>query len=153
MAAPLSICIKEERMAVFGFFYLEGMIPALDTSHPFHHNTLNEDDSRGLVLMDCLIIRHHIKMFFPVSSALSIRRSCFTINISHHTALACDEQFPKVPHFLQRQNKSLPSYLLDADRQFSCHVERSPTLQRLRGKKSSTLYRIVANDPSFSAGY
>ncbi|GFS70007.1 hypothetical protein TNCV_747881 [Trichonephila clavipes] len=34
--------------------------------------------------------------------------------------------------------------LSDAQRQWSCPVEWSPTLQRLRGQKSDTLYRNVA---------
>ncbi|GFV37244.1 hypothetical protein TNCV_92171 [Trichonephila clavipes] len=40
-----------------------------------------------------------------------------------------------------------------ADRQWSCHVKRSPTHNRLRGKTSDTLYRNVADYFSFSAGY
>ncbi|GFW32386.1 hypothetical protein TNCV_675451 [Trichonephila clavipes] len=38
-------------------------------------------------------------------------------------------------------------------RQWSCHVERFPTLQRLREKMSDTLYRYVVDCPSFSARY
>ncbi|GFT62100.1 hypothetical protein TNCV_3812571 [Trichonephila clavipes] len=41
-------------------------------------------------------------------------------------------------------NKKRIIVLLGVDRQWSSHGERNPTLQRIRGKTSDTLYRSVA---------
>ncbi|GFV75750.1 hypothetical protein TNCV_1756781 [Trichonephila clavipes] len=48
-------------------------------------------------------------------------------------------------------NKRRVPALLGADRQWDSNVERTATLQRLRKNTSDTLYRSVANCPSFSA--
>ncbi|GFX42186.1 hypothetical protein TNCV_3003271 [Trichonephila clavipes] len=45
-----------------------------------------------------------------------------------------------------------PPFLSDGDRQWSCHVERSATIQRLREKTSETLHRSVVDYPIFTAG-
>ncbi|GFX08280.1 hypothetical protein TNCV_3267701 [Trichonephila clavipes] len=52
----------------------------------------------------------------------------------------------------QKVNHCLP-FLLGANRQWSCHVERYSTLQRLREKTSGTLYRSVVRYPSSIAEY
>ncbi|GFT75300.1 hypothetical protein TNCV_967611 [Trichonephila clavipes] len=50
-------------------------------------------------------------------------------------------------------NKKRNIVLLGADRQWSCHLECFATLQLLRRETSDTLYRSVADCPSFSAEY
>ncbi|GFV57506.1 EF-hand domain-containing family member C2 [Trichonephila clavipes] len=56
VANPLSIRKKEKRWAIFWklfllaevlFLFAVGVVPELDTSHLFQHNTLDDDDPRG----------------------------------------------------------------------------------------------------------
>ncbi|GFV18277.1 cytochrome P450 4V2 [Trichonephila clavipes] len=51
----------KKRRAVIRFLFVEGVIPALDTSYPFHHETLNDDDPQWLTSIDCPIFRSHMK--------------------------------------------------------------------------------------------
>ncbi|GFU98146.1 cytochrome P450 4V2 [Trichonephila clavipes] len=52
---------RKKRRAVIRFLFVEGVIPALDTSYPFHHETLNDDDPQWLTSIDCPIFRSHMK--------------------------------------------------------------------------------------------
>ncbi|GFY17829.1 hypothetical protein TNCV_1075641 [Trichonephila clavipes] len=60
--------------------------------------------------------------------------------------------FPGLQIFHKQIENHYSTFLFAANRQWSCYVERSPTLQRLRGKTSDTLFRSVADYPSFSTG-
>ncbi|GFT96282.1 hypothetical protein TNCV_3907151 [Trichonephila clavipes] len=53
---------------------------------------------------------------------------------------------------LNKKANHCPPFFHGVDRR-SCHVERSSTLKRIRGKTSDTLYRSFADNPSFSARY
>ncbi|GFX79454.1 hypothetical protein TNCV_1716031 [Trichonephila clavipes] len=91
--------------------------------------------------------RQHYKLSLVVSGVLKTIQHGNSIVLS----ICTKEEKGAVMRFLLAEGVK-PSEIV-RERQWSCHVERSPTLQRIRGNMSDKLYKSVADYRSFSAGY